>query len=498
MALNPNIILQGQTPKFDMPDPIAQYSKGLQLKGLMQQQTLQDQAMADDQATRSAYQSGGGDTSAVLKSLMQGGNYKAAAALQKQLDDQAATQSKTGYQNAQTGKTLNDVQVSKIAQHRDELANVNSPQDAMVWAKQGLDQGLYPGGQQQYEAGLQVIQDSARDPLLFNQWKQQAALGATKFIEQNAPKYQTNNLGGKTVTMALPGLGGAPTMVASQANSQSPDSAANTAVQIRGQNMVDARARDTSNNTGDDQSTENIAQMIASGRMAPLGQMALRSPQGLKIMSRVQELNPDFRAQDFGTASKAEKDFATGKQGNSVRSFNVSLTHLDTLANLADALNNGNTQLINKFGNAVASQTGNSAPTNFDAAKKIVADEIVKAIVGSGGGVADREEASRVISAANSPEQLKGVIGTYKELMAGQLHGLNDQYTATTGRNDFEKYLSPQARTYVSSKKPQSNSTDSGAKPSRMATPIKTADDYNKLPSGAMYIDPQGKTRQKP
>jgi hypothetical protein len=247
MALNPNIILQGQTPKFDMPDPIAQYSKGLQLKGLMQQQTLQDQAMADDQATRSAYQSGGGDTSAVLKSLMQGGNYKAAAALQKQLNDQAATQSKTGYQNAQTGKTLNDINLSKLAQHRDELANVNSPEDAVVWAKQGLDQGIYPGGEAQYQATLQNIQRVSSDPLLFNQFKQQAALGATKYIEQNAPKYQTNNLGGKTVTMALPGLGGAPTMVASQANSQSPDSAASNATTMRGQNMVDARSRLTAN-----------------------------------------------------------------------------------------------------------------------------------------------------------------------------------------------------------------------------------------------------------
>lgn len=230
MALNPNIILQGKVPSFEAPDPIAQYSKGLQLKGLMTQQNLQDQAAADDQATRAAYQSSGGDSNAALKSLISGGQYKAAQALQKQMDEQAKSKADIGFTQARTGKTLDDVQVSKIAQHRDELANVNSQQDAELWAKQGLDQGLYPGGQAQYQAGLKQIQDAFRDPVLAQQWKQQAALGATKYIQENAPKYQTNNLGGKTVTMALPGLGGAPTMVASQVNTQSPDSIASTAV----------------------------------------------------------------------------------------------------------------------------------------------------------------------------------------------------------------------------------------------------------------------------
>lgn len=156
--------------------------------------------------------------------------------------------------------------------------------------------------------------------------------------------------------------------------------------------------------------------------------------------------------QDVGAASKAVKDFDTGKQGNNVRSFNTSLRHLDTLSNLSDALNNGDAKLINKIGNLWNTQTGEAAPVNFEAAKKIVADEIVKAIVGSGGGVADREEAAHTIDAANSPAQLKGVIGTYKELMAGQLKGLKQQYETSTGRKDFHKYLSEEAKPYIEEK----------------------------------------------
>lgn len=193
---------------------------------------------------------------------------------------------------------------------------------------------------------------------------------------------------------------------------------------------------------GDPTTIETTAQAIAAGNLAPLSGFALAKPMGQQIMARVMDINPNYSAKDFGTGQKAEKDFSTGKQGNAVRSFNVALSHLDTLDQLADAMHNGNTQLINKVGNIVATQTGKAAPVDFEAAKKIVADEIVKAIVGSGGGVGDREAAAKTINAANSPAQLKGVIGTYKDLMRGQLGGLRQQYETSTGRKDFDRFLS--------------------------------------------------------
>lgn len=198
---------------------------------------------------------------------------------------------------------------------------------------------------------------------------------------------------------------------------------------------------------GDPEVVESTAQAIAKGDLAPLSGFALARPMGQNIMSRVIAINPQFDPTQFAVRQKAEKDFATGKPGNTVRSFNVALSHLDTLDTLADALNNKDTRLINVIGNKISVQTGSSAPTNFEAAKKIVGDEIVKAIVGSGGGVTDRQEAASAISSASSPAQLKGVIKTYKELMKGQLGGLRDQYKATTGKDDFDtKYLSEAAR----------------------------------------------------
>lgn len=201
--------------------------------------------------------------------------------------------------------------------------------------------------------------------------------------------------------------------------------------------------------TGSDDNVDTAAKAISNYQQSPLGSMAMRSPYGQAVMAKVMELNPDYQANEFGARSKAYKDFATGKQGTQVASFNRSFAHLDTLSKLSEAMSNGDVPLINKLGNAFAAHTGKAAPMNFDAAKKVVADEIVKAIVGSGGGVADREEAARTINNAASPAQLAGVIETYKELIGGQLTSLQQQYEQSTGRKDFQRMLSPEVIQYA-------------------------------------------------
>lgn len=145
------------------------------------------------------------------------------------------------------------------------------------------------------------------------------------------------------------------------------------------------------------------------------------------------------------TQVAASKAFATGKQGDVVKSLNVGISHLDALQTYAEALDNGNVQLLNQAKQAVSTQLGGAAPTNFNAAKQIVADEVVKAIIGGGGGVGDRDKAQSIITSASSPGQLAGAIKTVKTLMAGQLHGLRLQYKNSVGLDDFETHLSPGA-----------------------------------------------------
>lgn len=188
------------------------------------------------------------------------------------------------------------------------------------------------------------------------------------------------------------------------------------------------------------------AQIKAVGTYRQPAPAGRTSPVGIKFMTMVNQAYPSYDASQYATKTKARNDFATGKNGNTVRSLNVAISHLDTLGQLSGALNNGDIPLANRIGQAWSQQTGSSAPTNFDSAKQIVGDEVVKAIIGTGGSQADREEAAKQISRASSPGQLAGVIQTYQRLLGGQLGGLKQQYEKTTGLQDFEDYLSPEVR----------------------------------------------------
>jgi hypothetical protein len=194
---------------------------------------------------------------------------------------------------------------------------------------------------------------------------------------------------------------------------------------------------------------DKIARDVAEYKFAPSA-FALARPQWLAIMAKVARLNPTWNMGTYNARISAAKAFYTGKQGDQVRSFNAALAHLDLLDGLAKALDNKDMPLVNRASLALQQQFGDAAPTNFDAAKQIVGQEVVKAIVPGGGGEAERLAAAQMLNRANSWDQLAGVIHVVKGLMAGQLHALARQYQASTGQKDFDLLLGPEARALFS------------------------------------------------
>lgn len=160
------------------------------------------------------------------------------------------------------------------------------------------------------------------------------------------------------------------------------------------------------------------------------------------------ELDPnavrDTAVEDYNAASKAVSGFGDGKHGDMVRSFNVAYNHSDLVGDLADALGNGNVQRINALSQSYEQEFGSPAPTNFDAAKHILADEINKAAIGGAGALADRQALTANILRASSPEQIHGQLDTYKSLIIGQMKGIKQQYEQSTKRKDFDRLLSPE------------------------------------------------------
>lgn len=197
------------------------------------------------------------------------------------------------------------------------------------------------------------------------------------------------------------------------------------------------------------------AKLLAEYRIPPLTGFVLKTPAGQDIMRQVMVQNPNYQGQLYPTIQKTLGAFASGREGAQVKSFNVAIDHLDTLDKLSDALQNGNLRMINAAAQEVSKSTGAAPPTNFDAAKSILSAEIVKAITASpaGGGQTERLQfAAQDLSKASSPAQLKGVIKTVQTLMAGQLKGLKQQYSAglagmpNPGADFEEKFLLPRSK----------------------------------------------------
>ncbi len=174
--------------------------------------------------------------------------------------------------------------------------------------------------------------------------------------------------------------------------------------------------------------------------------LSTRGGEREKYLRMATQLNPDFDQKNYNAIATAINRFSSGKQGDTVRSFNVAIEHMDTARRLGDALKNADIPLFNKIGNEFATQTGHAAPPNFEAVKEIVADEVVKGVIGGTNAQSDRQAAASKIRAASSPEQLAGVLDSWTELMGGQLRGLEKQYQGATFRKDFrDRYLTGRA-----------------------------------------------------
>lgn len=198
------------------------------------------------------------------------------------------------------------------------------------------------------------------------------------------------------------------------------------------------------------------------GDRVSYGQMRMFNFDQIAADPKYKGMSPDQVAativgniQHTAAAQQVRTAFDKGKQGDTVRSLNVAIQHLGVLSGLGEKLDNDNVRSVNAFYQALGKQFGTAAPVNFDFAKQIVGDEVVKAVVGSNAGsVSDRQNLQAEFSRASTPEQLLGVIETAQQLMSGQLKGLRDQFVsglsgvenAKDAAKEFNDKLDPATR----------------------------------------------------
>lgn len=108
--------------------------------------------------------------------------FAAADGLEKSVLERGKTKAGIDKENAEVSKTNLARNIMLHDFHAQKLAQVQTPEQAIAWAKDGLAAGL--GTPEQYERGVAMIQQAAQSPEAFAKWRAQAMQGGQSITEQ--------------------------------------------------------------------------------------------------------------------------------------------------------------------------------------------------------------------------------------------------------------------------------------------------------------------------
>lgn len=189
-----------------------------------------------------------------------------------------------------------------------------------------------------------------------------------------------------------------------------------------------------------------LARQIAEYRLPPISPARQQTPEGQAIMAQVQSLNPDYDGTQFAARNSMRKAFTSGSQGQSLNALNTAIEHLDQFKTAAEALGNGPYQPVNAIVNWAKTVGGDSAPTNFEGIKTIMAGELAAAFKKSGATDEEIKQVKASIEGKQSTNQLVDYV-TKEAIPAlgSKAHTYQSQWEQTMGKSPFDVYT-PGAR----------------------------------------------------
>lgn len=428
-----------QVRPVQIDNPMDVQAKALQLKQLgLQTQAAQRDYQNQNTLANIYRQNIGADGSvnhqAIMTGMAQSGLGAQIPAYQKSLLDVTKTQADIGETNAKAGQATAATQTSQYDLQQAKLTDLNNRiaslvgkpnlnrQDVIDQVNQLTDQhALDPATRDSMISQIPQNPGDLKDFLVRIGTQNQTLQQQLSARASMAPQVEKIDTGAGTMLANRDPLTGTITQGPTVAKGVSPDTQANIAKDYATSGLNPDGTPGKAN--------QSLVDMIGTGRIVPSDRLE-STPRGQAILAAVDQQYPGYDRSTAQAKVAAAKDFTTGKDAAMLRSIGTATKHLDMLDGMVSALGNGNTQVLNKLGNAFAAQTGATAPTNFDAAKEIVGQEVIKGIVAGGGGVTERQEAASALSNAKTPAQLRGVISTYKSIMGAQHESLLQQRDA--------------------------------------------------------------------
>lgn len=221
MAIDPSIALGVRGIELQNPmNALAQFS---QIQGAQQANRLNQLQMAEYERARTEeeglrnYLSGADLTATETRNALMSKYGKSGREFAKGLTELDKAKTEEAARKAKLA-------IDKTGMYRDMVGTLQSPTDAIEFMKLQATDPDMAGTPITRMPLMKVLSSIPQDPIAFENWKKQTALGMNKFVELNKPSVQTINQGGQTQVLQTPGLGGAPTSVGTYADVALPKS----------------------------------------------------------------------------------------------------------------------------------------------------------------------------------------------------------------------------------------------------------------------------------
>lgn len=197
---------------------------------------------------------------------------------------------------------------------------------------------------------------------------------------------------------------------------------------------------------GMSQANMQIVKQLVDYKIPLPSGFALKAPFWQEILGRAALYDPSFDATQYQVRMSVKRGFNSGKEATNIRGLNTAISHLETMADKAKALNNSSLPIWNSIINSGISAVGDPRVVGLNTTATAVESEL--ASVFKGMGATDQEiKAWRAnFNSSQSPAQIKESIGTAIELLGGRLQALNSQYETGMGRPKDFHFLSDKSR----------------------------------------------------
>lgn len=187
---------------------------------------------------------------------------------------------------------------------------------------------------------------------------------------------------------------------------------------------------------------------MIEGRLPLPTSFALAKPFWQNMMQLAQSVDPNFDATTWAARNATRKDFTAGQAAKGVTALNTALGHAGVLAENFSKLDNGSLPMWNAFVNSIGTQFGSDKVTNAKMAIDALASEARKVFAATGGGnLTELQEWQKNFPVNGSPEQQKGAMKQFVELLDSRLVSLANQYNRGMGQSKEPlQLLEPHAR----------------------------------------------------